>query len=150
MKRNPWPYAIVIYFVIFISAMVTWIGFAVRNDQQLVRSDYYEQELKFQNEIDGQTRAAASNISVDYDSAKQVIRISAPGAAENGSVYFYRPSNAKLDRQLALSLKDGSQSIDVRNFEAGLWKLRVSWTQNGAEYRHNAVLILEPTKVSSL
>ena len=150
MKRNPWPYAIVIYFAIFISAMVTWISFAVRNDQQLVRSDYYEQELKFQNEIDGQTRAAASNISVDYDAVKQVIRISAPGVTENGSVYFYRPSNAKLDHQLALSLKDGSQSIDVRNFEAGLWKLRVSWTQNGAEYRHNAFLVLEPTKVSLL
>jgi hypothetical protein len=142
MKRNPWPYAIVAYFVIFIAAVTTWITFAVRNDQQLVRSDYYEQELKFQTDIDSQTRAANVNISLDYDAAKQIVTISLPGAATNGSIYFYRPSNAKLDREFTLALKNGAQPIDVAQFQSGLWKIRLRWTVNSAEFRYQQSLVL--------
>jgi nitrogen fixation protein FixH len=150
MKRNPWPYAIVAYFVIFIAAIIIWVAFAARNDPQLVRNDYYEQELKFQTEIDGQSRAARVNVSIAYDPTKQIVTVGVPSSATSGSIYFYRPSNAKLDREIALALNDGSQSIDVRSFESGLWKLRVRWTAGGAEYHHNATIILTPASFSSL
>jgi nitrogen fixation protein FixH len=150
MKRNPWPYAIALYFVVFITAMTTWIVFAVRNDQQLVRKDYYEQELKFQTDIDGQTRAAAVKVSVNYDSIKQTVTVGLPSKIASGSIYFYRPSDSRLDREIKLALKEGSQSIDVRNFETGLWKVRLTWFTDGAEYRYNEMLVLAPAKVSSL
>jgi nitrogen fixation protein FixH len=150
MKRNPWPYAIILYFVVFIGAMATWIGFAVRNEQQLVRSDYYEQELKFQTEVDGQSRATGANVSIDYDSIKQTLAVVLPPTAATASVYFYRPSDARMDREITLALKDGSQSIDVKNFKSGLWKVRLKWIHDGAEYRHNATIVLAPTKLSTL
>jgi hypothetical protein len=142
MKRNPWPYAIVAYFVIFITAMTIWIVFAVRNDQQLVRKDYYEQELKFQKDIDGQNRAANVNVFVNYDAAKQTVTVTLPGAAATGSIYFYRPSNAKLDCEFTLALKNGAQPIDVANFQSGLWKIRLHWTANSAEFRYDKSLVL--------
>jgi nitrogen fixation protein FixH len=150
MKCNPWPYAITAYFVIFIAAVTIWITFAVRNDQQLVRRDYYEQELKFQTDIDGQSRAASVNVYVDYDATKQTITLALPQVATAASVYFYRPSNAKLDREIKLALTNGAQAIDVAKFESGLWKLRVQWIADGAEFRHNATVVLAPTKISSL
>ena len=36
-QRNPWPFAIVLFFVVFISSMAAWITVAVRNDMDLVR-----------------------------------------------------------------------------------------------------------------
>ena len=150
MKRNLWPYAIIAYFVVFIGAMATWIVFAVRNDHQLVRKDYYEQELKFQNDLDGQNRAAEVKVGVDYDSQEQTITLDLPNQADKGAIYFYRPSNAKLDRELVLDLENGKQTVNVRGFEEGLWKVRVVWTADGIEYRHNATLIFSPTKLSSL
>jgi hypothetical protein len=150
MKRNPWPYAIILYFIVFIAAIATWITFAVRNDHELVRKDYYEQELKFQADIDGQARAATTQVSVDYDSATQRVTVSLPAGAAKGAIYFYRPSNAKLDRQIELAIDKGSQSVDVTRFESGLWKVRLIWTTDGVEYRHNATLVLAPTKLSSL
>jgi hypothetical protein len=150
MKRNPWPYAIIFYFIVFITAIATWITFAVRNDHELVRKDYYEQELKFQADIDGQARAATTQVSVDYDSATQRVTVSLPAGAAKGAIYFYRPSNAKLDRQIELAIDKGSQSVDVTRFESGLWKVRLIWTTDGVEYRHNATLVLAPTKLSSL
>jgi nitrogen fixation protein FixH len=148
MKRNPWPYAIVLYFVVFIAAIVAWIAFAVRNEHELVRSDYYEQEIKFQKDIDGQSRAAGVNIDVSYNSTQQSVTISLPTPADSGSIYFYRPSDAKADCQIALALKDGSQTIDVRDFKDGLWKIRFIWTQAGVEYRHNCSLVFAPTTIS--
>jgi nitrogen fixation protein FixH len=150
MKRNPWPYAIIAYFVIFIAAIVLWISFALRNDQQLVRKDYYEQELKYQTDIDGLSRAANVNVTVNYDSTKHSVIVSLPPPVATGSIYFYRPSDAKLDREITLSLYNGSQSIDVGAFQSGLWRIRVTWTAEGAEFRHNTTIVVAPTKLSSL
>lgn len=150
MKRNPWPYAIILYFVVFIAAIAVWITFAIRHDQELVRKDYYEQDLKFQADLEGQARAATTQVSVDYDSSKQRVTISLPATAAEGAIYFYRPSNAKLDRQIELALNNGSQCVDVRRFESGLWRVRLIWTADGVEYRHNAALVLAPTNLSSL
>jgi nitrogen fixation protein FixH len=148
MKVNPWPYAIALYFAIFIGAIAIWITFAVRHDDQLVRSDYYEQELKYQTDIDGQSRGARADVNVSYDSTRQLVTIALPAPVTSGSIYFYRPSDAKADRQITLDLKDGAQKVDVRNFENGLWKVRVTWIKDGAEYRHNATLVFAPTEIS--
>jgi hypothetical protein len=140
-KRSLWPYAIILYFVIFITAMTAWIVFAVRNDQQLVRADYYEQELKFQNEIDRSARTAGLDVKLAYDSTKGTLAIQLPTAPSTGVIYFYRPANAKLDREISLS-KEAAQQIDLRAFERGLWKIRLSWTANGSEYRRDEKLFL--------
>ena len=150
MKRNLWPYAIILYFIVFIGGVAAWITFAVRNDHELVRKDYYEQELKFQNELDGVARAATTGVNVSYNSAKQMLTVSLPVNNSAGSLKFYRPSNERLDQEIPLALKDGVQSIDVRSFERGLWKIRLTWTSNGAEYQHDQTLIFTATNLSAL
>lgn len=150
MKKNPWPYAIILYFVVFITAMTAWIVFAVRNDHQLVRSDYYEQELKYQADLDGQSRAAKANIAISYDSTKQTVTLALPREVTECNLYFYRPADAGLDRNVPLTLKDGVQNVNVAQFESGHWKVRLTWKCGGLEYRHNATLNLAPTKLTSL
>jgi nitrogen fixation protein FixH len=150
LKRNPWPYAIILYFVVFIGGMAAWITFAVRNDHELVRKDYYEQDLNFQNELDGVARAAAAGVNVSYHASQQVVTISIPFGAASGRVKFYRPSNAHLDQDLPLVLQNGAQTLDVRSLEAGLWRLRLSWTSNGAEYQHDQTLVITTRKLSAL
>jgi hypothetical protein len=142
MKRNLWPYAIIVYFVVFITGIASWIVFAVHNDHQLVGKDYYEREIKFQSEIDSSTRGAGSGVVVKYDSTQSKVTVSIPSNPREGSVQFYRPSDSRLDRQLPLSLSMGSQVIDLRAFEKGLWKVRLCWTADGSEYRHEETLVL--------
>src|ERR1044071_6797565 len=148
MKLNPWPYAIALYFAIFIGAIAVWITFAVRHDDQLVRSDYYEQELKYQTDIDGQSRGARADVNVSYDSTRQLVTIALPAPVASGSIYFYRPSDPQADRELPLALKDGAQRAAARNFEHGLWKVRVTWIKDISEHRHNATLVFAPTEIS--
>lgn len=141
MKRNPWPYAIALYFVIFITAMTGWIVFAVRNDHQLIRKDYYEQELKFQGELDSLERGASANIQVAYEPTTRLLTVKFPHDAA-GTIDFYRPSNDRADRQLPLLVKDGVQTVDVQTFEPGLWKVRFTWSVNGAEFFHDRKMVL--------
>jgi nitrogen fixation protein FixH len=141
MRRNPWPYAIALYFVLFISAMTIWIAFAVRNDHQLVRRDYYEQELKFQNELDSFQRAAGENIQISYQPETRLLTFTLPPNA-TGTIHFYRPSNVRSDRQIGLALQNGIQIIDVKAFDPGLWKVQLHWSANGAEFRHDRRIVL--------
>ena len=141
MKRNPWPYAIALYFVLFISAMTVWIVFAVRNDHQLVRKDYYEQELKFQSELDSFQRAAGADIQITYQPETRLLTFTFPPEA-TGTIHFYRPSNVRSDRHVPLSLRNGVQTVDVKGFDPGLWKVRLHWSANGADFRHDRKIVL--------
>lgn len=146
MKRNPWPYAIILYFVLFITAMTSWIVFAVRNNQELVRKDYYEQEIKYQGEIESVARGAASKVKVDYDPASQIVRIQGPAEVTTGTIQFYRPAHAKLDQRLPLTLVQGEQKLDVSQFEPGFWRVSLAWTMDGLEYRYGQSLVLSRPK----
>ena len=37
IRTNPWPYAIIGWFLLFGSGMAAWVVVAVRNDPELVR-----------------------------------------------------------------------------------------------------------------
>lgn len=142
MKRNPWPYAIIGFFVLFIGVMAAWIVFAVRNDDELVRADYYEAELKFQTDIDRASRGLSSNVKLNYDSTSHTLSVVLPRQTSASSICFYRPSNSRLDREIALDLTDGAQSLDVSQLQTGLWKVRLTWTADGAEFRYDQTLVL--------
>ena len=62
-----------------------------------------------------------------------------------GSVVFYRPSDAKLDRVLKLSVNTtGEQTVDATALRAGLWKIRVQWTINGEEFYYEQRITIVP------
>jgi hypothetical protein len=148
MKRNPWPYAIIAYFVVFIASMATWVVFAVRNDQQLVRKDYYEHELKYQTELDSMNRASGARAQIGFNSAAQMVSITLPENSEGAVVRFYRPSNAALDRELKLA--SAQRELSVSDFEPGLWRLRLRWKNGGADFQQEQTLVLASSpKVAS-
>ena len=137
MKNNPWPYAIAAYFLVFIAGMVAWVSFAMGHNDQLVRPDYYEHEIKYQDHIDTVARTAAvkPDIDVNYDLGKQTIAIHLPVHTLEGRIQLYRPSDLKLDVQLPLALDEANrQEIDVHKLKTGLWKLRLSWKAGDQDY----------------
>jgi hypothetical protein len=78
VKRNLWPYAIISYFIIFITGIVTWVSFAMRHEDQLVRPDYYEHEMKYQGQIDRVARTDRSTAAITYDRASQSLHLQLP------------------------------------------------------------------------
>src|SRR4051794_3525376 len=107
-RRSLWPYGIITAFAIFISGTVGLVVLACSQKVDLVSSDYYEQEIKFQNHLDRLQRTRDLGVQgvIAYDLSKQRITISLPAEqirrAISGRIQLYRPSTAGLDRQVAL------------------------------------------------
>lgn len=148
-KINPWPIAIVLYFVLFISGIVAWIAFAMRNDMELVRPDYYEQEIRYQQQIDRQNRAAllGDQLEVRFRPEQKTLTIGLPKTpgeeSVTGEIHLYRPSDSRLDRHIPLALdRYNAQTVELGALQAGLWKVRLAWVSGGAEYYHDQKLIL--------
>jgi len=139
--RNPWPLGVLLAFLIFTSGTATLVVLACSHKTDLVSADYYEQEIKYQGQLDRMERAQRldQQASVSFDAGLKQIIISLPPehARHNatGSIVLYRPSAAGLDRRLKLELDaTGLQTINAAALRSGLWKVKVLWSVGSQEY----------------
>lgn len=146
---NLWPYAIIGWFAIFVSALVAWMTFAVRQNLDLVRPDYYEQEIRFQEQLDrvNRTVAVQSEMAIQYEPATSEVTLRLPAAhlAQHpmGRIQFYRAADAALDCEVPLTIAaNGTQRLNVRALQVGPWKMRVTWSVASKEYFLEKTLII--------
>jgi hypothetical protein len=138
--RNLWPLGIIVTLVLFASGTVGLIVMACSQKTELVSSNYYEQEIRYQTRIDslGRAQQLGTRASVTYDAASRHITISLPAEQARraaGQIQLYRPSAAGLDQELKLEPgPDGVQTLEAKDLLPGPWKVRVSWTVEGQEY----------------
>lgn len=148
-SRNPWPIAIVAWFVFFTVATVALVILATHQREDLVREDYYDEEVRFQQQIDRMNRTArvASGVAVRYDIAAQNLVVTLPAdqarRSPSGQITLYRPSDSRLDQELPLALEaDGIQRIDVSHLQTGLWKVRLRWDVSGDEFYSDQEVVI--------
>jgi hypothetical protein len=148
-SRSFWPYAIIGWFVIFASALAAWTTVALRQKIDLVRPDYYEEEVHFQGQLDRLNRTAAirSEVAINYDSPRREVTLLLPAAHLSprpaGQIHFYRPSNASLDFEVPLALDAaGLQRIGADALLGGLWKVRVQWSAAKRDYFFEQVIVV--------
>jgi nitrogen fixation protein FixH len=136
---NPWPYGIIGFFILLFCGIATVLVIAATHQDSVVSENYYEQELKYQDQIDSATRAAKCGARVQLDSPAGRLRVTVPAQQVTqkpaGTIEFFRPSAAALDCQFPLALEaDGGQSVDVSKLRPGRWDVRVRWTAGGQGY----------------
>jgi nitrogen fixation protein FixH len=148
--RNLWPGAIIAFFVVAITGLAAFIVFATRNQMELVRPDYYAEEIGFQRQLDRMNRTGPINaqVAITYDAERQRIRIALPpthaGQTTSGHIRFYRPSDANLDQDVQLVVDNkGMQDVDAKELRAGLWKIRVYWKSNNEEYFFGQSVVID-------
>lgn len=139
-SRNWWPVAITSFFVAAIIFILSFIVWSIRQREDLVSNDYYEREVRYQSQLDSMNRSqgVAARTVVTFEPTQQTIVITLPEAQKTGmtgSIHLYRPSDARLDRELPLALStDGTQRLDAKSLPDGLWKVRVKWNVGGQDY----------------
>ncbi len=148
-RRNPWPIVIIAYFIVFISFTAVIVVYLSRQKMDLVRGDYYDDEIRYQEQLDrmNRTQPFSSQVSVAYSSAQQLITIALPQAQAqskpSGRIRLYRPSDESLDQEIKLAVSpDGVQKVNAKSLRSGLWKVRVYWTVNGQDYFFGETVII--------
>jgi len=144
---NPWPWSLLAFFAVLLTAIASFVVFALRQDQELVRPDYYEAELRHQAQIERVRRTRALGDRVSLTERDRVLVLSLPaehsGRGMTGTLRLYRPSDSRLDRELPLSpAPTGRQEFDLRSLRPGLWKAAVLWSVDGWEYYRESTLVL--------
>ena len=145
--RNFWPFGIITAFAFFIVGTILLIAISISNRTDLLAADYYEQEIRYQGQMDRLSRAQnlPAKATAAYDNARRAITVSLPPdhASAQGDIHLYRPSAAGLDQRVELKLDTrGSQTLDATNLRPGLWKVKVAWTVAGHDYAIEETVIV--------
>jgi hypothetical protein len=140
-KIVSWPVAIAGIYILFMLILIGFVFYSQNQSVHLVTDDYYEQELKYQQQIDRMNRAGllSSPVSWKYDQVQKNVTVQFPAETNHltvrGHILFFRPSDAAQDKVIALRLSpENSQQISTDHLRPGYWKLKIFWQQDQKEY----------------
>ena len=137
---------IVILYLSFVALILTLVFNCYSMDVDLVSTDYYAQEINFQqkiNAINNEKDLKASITHVVNDkNVVLVIDSSLLSNDFNGTVTFFRPSDSKMDVQVKMNFKNNEQVLDTKQLIHGAYKLQLSWTSNQKKYFKEEVIFI--------
>ena len=146
-NKFSWGTGIVIGIIVFVLISVTMTVIFMTQDVSLVSDNYYEKSLSYQDEIDKQSRTNSLNENVSINFNGEEIKIAFPSTYLNkeisGEIFFYRPSDSKLDFKLPLQLVEGNQIIPVERIEKGFWRIKLNWIVDGNGYYNERAITIE-------
>ena len=134
-------------FVVFILAVVLFASF---QDFELVRDNYYQKDFVYQKHLEDSRRIEGLRFkpAIAYDRANQEISFAFPDSAKvtgiKGTLELFRPSDATLDKTLAISLnEDKKMIVNAGDLTAGVWRVRVGFTLDTLDYYLEEMVIVE-------
>lgn len=130
-----WGKAIVLSFVLFATFILTIIYKMMNQRVDLVKEDYYVEELNYQKQIDRISNAknVQSATVLKYSAETNEIVITLPESVKKGDVMFFRPSDKSLDFKKSFN-ETNTLSIPTTTMAKGRWKVQVFWSDGQSEY----------------
>jgi len=149
MKKQfePAPYLIVGTFVAFAIFILYMVVMAFRSDLNMVRKDYYEQELRYteQQQQISQAKSLGNGLQLSYQNHSFIFTIPTDFSEQNikGSLWFYRPSDSKLDFKIDLAEKNINDSLNLSHLQKGKWIVKVDFEYLGKHYFKEQAFIID-------
>lgn len=143
--RISWGFKITLLYVGFVILIVSMVAMAMRQKVDLVSSDYYEQELNYQDKINKADHANAlkETLSWEVKTGKLILKFPAQfkGKKINGSIYFFRPSDASMDNTVSIPTDTSCiQNIATDHLKKGVYKMQINWNVNKEEYYNEGII----------
>ncbi|MFQ3575451.1 MAG: FixH family protein [Cytophagales bacterium] len=131
-SNSNWGNYIILSFIIFIGIMASMVVVSMKQDIPLVSRDYYEKEIKFQNEIDAISNAKniENQVSTYLEDKNLHLKFS-DIMLKKGILEIYSPLGAKHDRLAEFSKND--VIFNVKNMKPGNYKIKIFWTDLNAK-----------------
>lgn len=127
-----WGTGITLVIAFFILMTLGFVTVAVRQDNDLVAEDYYDQELGYQDRLNFAHNAKESGWSpVVNQTESGCIQVAFPEAV-TGSLVLFRPSDKKMDSKASFnSPADSIWKHCPTHLPKGMWKVSLTWLYNG-------------------
>jgi hypothetical protein len=149
-SSNSWPLGIAIIYITFVLLLVAFVIYSGFQQVDLVTEDYYDKELKYQQQINRINRAQSLSEPVNwtYNNKDNYLLLKFPAEIDphkvKGDILFFRPSDAKQDKLSALNLSsENTQIIHTRNLASGFWKIKIFWKEDKIEYYNEGNFVIK-------
>jgi len=134
-----WGTKIVIAFGIFFAAAIGTTVFFMTQKVDVVTENYYEKELKYQDQINRIERTKNLPEQIKIENSGNSIKIIYPNVPDKNTgkdfVLLYRPSDQEKDIKIPVNTDSAhTQIISTERIQKGVWRVQVSWTSAGSEY----------------
>jgi nitrogen fixation protein FixH len=133
-----WGWGITIVYTAFAVATLGFVYFAMTQNVDLVREDYYQYSLDHDKHAEAMRRTAALGAAAEIVTLQDVVRIDIPNDHRptfKGTVHFYHPARPEWDRWHDLVTDEsGVMLIPVGDLQKGTWTVTVVWQSGGFEY----------------
>jgi nitrogen fixation protein FixH len=132
-----WGHGIIVTFVLFGIFMAYFYIHMSKESIELVGKNYYADGQAFQQKIKEreQTAALVSKATWEYSADFHQAKIQFPNEVTKGTLVFYRPSNASLDKSLEIKADTaGLAFINTDFLIKGPWNVSLKWEKNGKNY----------------
>ena len=124
--------------------MATMVVLAInQKDIFLVQTDYYKQEIAYQDRIEEIRNARHSQLAMFTMCRELQISNSGTNNSLTGRVVIYRPSDAKLDDTLFFEVgAKAAKTLPLEKYPAGFYKLMVTWMDgNKPCYKESSIYL---------
>ena len=144
-----WGQKLILVFVVFASGMIYLAYRCTRINTDLVSREYYKDELRYEDVIDGMRSANALSSKTRIVQQNETIIVQLPKEMKNkkviGNIWFYCAADAKKDRHLPIAMDaEAFQQIDKKIFLPGRYTVKLDWmTKNNHYYSEQPFTILQ-------
>ncbi len=152
-KKSRWGIGIAVAYSVFFLAMVSMVIASRFQRSDLVTRDYYEQEIRYQEQVDRLARTAAHGHALDirFDTALNAVIVQFPttvaGSNVSGKIALFRPANAAYDKTFDISIDAANRQIlSCDRLPRGMWRIKIAWRIDSEEYYTEEIVHLEDTQ----
>jgi hypothetical protein len=141
-----WGYKILFVYIAFVVGILVMVFKSSTQKVDLVTTDYYAKELKYQDRIDAVKRTQALSAPVTHEITDQQILLHFPkefaGKQLSGSILLYCPSDESKDLQKNFFTATGNISVQLPAAQKGAYELQVNWQSDSIAYYFENKLVL--------
>lgn len=133
-----WPGGIILAMILFCSFMIGFTIYSIQNQNELVDTDYYAKELRYQEVITQKENLHALSEEVLVTQEAGALSFSLPlllQQADSGYVVFYRPNDQKRDFEINwAAFTSAGYRIGNERLGTGRWVVTLKAYHKGLGY----------------
>lgn len=142
-----WGNKLIIVFILFAGIIGTMVYKAINTRVELVSKDYYKDELRYQDRIDGRNNAEQIGkvaVTQNAESVEIALPAEMKGLPVSGEVWFYCQTDDSKDHRIPLQVDEsGRQLILKKELAKGSYELKLNWEASSKPYYTEQKLIIQ-------
>ncbi len=138
-----WGKGIIIGMALFMGFIITLVTIMMRQDIDLVREDYYQQELEYNKQYEAESNYLSAQQTIEIEPKADTLFLHFPADFQTGkaNIQLQRPNNKNQDIELTIDTRE-QVKIPLKHMEKGQFNCTVSGMYRGKKYQMSQQLTL--------